>query len=211
MRKLLFSLKLPGFFPEGQRGSVARQTLFFCAVFLIASASVRPNLVWADSCSLSAVARYIALHSRPPQPFPVSYQIASSLMAASRRTSLPLYLLVAVAQQESSFNPGAINPASGDYGLFQVHYEFWRTRLSKRSPRGLREIRRSDLLGIDVNVRAAALILSYDLRLSGGDPVVMLGRFSGRVGEAHRRYVEGVLKKGMGFLEALKRQGVRCR
>lgn len=211
MRKLLFSLRLPGFSPEGQRGSVARQTLFFCAVFLIVLAVVRPSVARADSCSLSSVARYIAFHSRPPQPFPVSYRIASSLMSASRRTSLPLYLLVAVAQQESSFNPGAINPASGDYGLFQVHYEFWRTRLSKRSHQGLREIRRSDLLGIDVNVRAAALILSYDLRLSGGDPVGMLGRFSGRVGEAHRRYVEGVLKKGMGFLEELKRQGVRCR
>ena len=72
-------------------------------------------------------------------------------------------------------------------------------------------MRRSDLLGIDVNVRAAALILAYDLRLSGGDPVGMLGRFSGRSGEAHRRYVEGVLKKGMGFLDTLRRQGVRCR
>ena len=211
MRKLLLGLRLPGQLPEGQGGSVARQTLFFCAFFCTGFLALPPKTARADSCPLPAVARYIATHSRPPQPLPVSLQIAASLEAASRRTSLPLYLLLAVAQQESSFDPGAINPASGDYGLFQVHYEFWRTRLSKRSPGGLRELRRSDLLGIDVNVRAAALILAYDLRLSGGDPVGMLGRVSGRSGEAHRRYVEGVLKKGMGFLDTLRRQGVRCR
>lgn len=214
MRKLLFSLKLPGQLPEGQGGSVARQTLFFCAFFLLVLLLfVFPlsKKAGADSCSLSSVARYIASHSRPAQPLPVSFRIAGALMAASRRTHLPLYLLVAVAQQESSFNPGAVNLASGDYGLFQVHYRFWRSRLAKRSPQGLRAIRRSDLLGIDVNVRAASLILIHDLRLAGGDPVGMLGRFSGRVGGAHRQYVESVLAKGMEFLGTLKRQGVLCR
>ena len=211
MRKLLLSLRLPGHLPEGQRGSVARQTLFFCAFFFLFFILPHPEKAGANSCALSSVAQYIATHSHPPQPLPVSFRIARALMAASRRTHLPLYLLVAVAQQESSFNPGAVNLESGDYGLFQVHYRFWRSRLAKRSPQGLRAIRRSDLLGIDVNVRAASLILVHDLRLAGGDPVGMLGRFSGRVGRAHRQYVEGVLAKGMGFLGALKRQGVLCR
>ncbi|MGC8529175.1 MAG: transglycosylase SLT domain-containing protein [Leptospirillia bacterium] len=190
---------------------MARQTLFFCAFFCLFFIFPLSKKARADSCPLPPVAQYIVTHSRPPQPLPVSYRIARALIGASRRTHLPLYLLVAVAQQESAFNPGAVNLESGDYGLFQVHYRFWRSRLAKRSPQGLREIRRSDLLGIDVNVRAAALILVHDLRLAGGDPVGMLGRFSGRVGGAHRQYVEGVLAKGMEFLGALKRQGVLCR
>ncbi|MHB8368714.1 MAG: transglycosylase SLT domain-containing protein [Leptospirales bacterium] len=208
MRKLLFGLKLPGFVPEGQGGPVAQQALFFCALLWLL---LRPADLLAAPCSLPAVSEYITSHSRPPQSSGTADRMAASLIAASQRTALPLYLLVAIAQQESSFNPRAVNRDSGDYGLFQVHYAFWRAHLARRSSRGLREIRRADLLSIDLNVRAAALILSHDLRLSGGDAVSMLGRWSGRVGEAHKRYVEGVLEKGMGFLNGLRRRGISCR
>lgn len=207
MRKLLLGLRLPGRFPEGQRGPVAQQALFFCALLGLL---LRPMPLLAAPCPLSGVAEYIASHSRPPQSGRTSERIAASLISASRRTGLPLYLLVAIAEQESAFNPMAVNRDSGDYGLFQVHYAFWKAHLARRSPWGLREIRRSDLLNIDLNVRAAGLILSHDLRLSGGDAVSMLGRWSGRVGKAHKRYVEGVLEKGMAFLGGLRRRGVSC-
>ena len=199
MRKLLLGLRLPGQLPEGQGGSVARQTLFFCAFFLLLFIFPLSKKAGADSCSLPSVAQYIASHSRPAESLPVSFRIAGALMAASRRTHLPLYLLVAVAQQESSFNPGAVNKGSQDYGLFQIHYPFWQKFFRRREGQDYRGVRRKDLMEVDVNARMAADILSYDLRLSGGDVVEMLGRYSGRTGVAHETYVRHILRYSLEF------------
>ena len=86
------------------------------------------------SCpSLVTLVGYVEQFSRPTEPFPVALAIGRALIRASRQSGLPLYLLVAVAQEESSFNPGAVNRGSQDYGLFQIHYPFWQKFFRRRS------------------------------------------------------------------------------
>lgn len=126
--------------------------------------------------------------------------MARFLVRGAKESGLPLYLLVAVAQRESSFNPLAVNRASRDYGLFQVHYPFWKRFFRKRVDGTLRRVGVEDLMRVPVNVRVGSMILAYDLRLSGGDMVEMLGRYSGRTGRSHERYVAGVLESSMEFV-----------
>lgn len=136
----------------------------------------RPETAWASDRTLTCrslspeivVARYIKGHSRPALSFLVSWKIGKLLVRSSRESSLPLYLLVALAQQESSFNPQAINESTGDYGLFEVHYPFWRMFFRKRVGKILSRLRPEDLLDASVNARVASMILSYDMKLSGG-------------------------------------------
>ncbi len=172
-------------------------------VFFVTILCVSGTLPWARGSkpcsSLLPLVGYIVQASRPHQPFPVALKIGRSLLWASSRTGLPLYLLVALAQEESSFNPSALNPGSEDYGLFQVHYPFWEKYFRKKDGRNLRRIRREDLMEISVNTRMAMDIVSYDLKLSRGDVVEMLGRYSGRTGEAQRRYVQQVLRYSLEF------------
>jgi len=148
----------------------------------------------------SLAAEYIEGHSRPPQSFLSSWEIGRVLVRSSRETGLPLYLLLAIAQQESSFNPHAINGASQDYGLFQVHYPFWRMFFRKRVGKNLESLRPEDLMKVSINTKVAIMILSYDLKLSRGDMVEMLGRYSGRTGRAHKEYVADILSHSMAFV-----------
>lgn len=142
---------------------------------------------------------YVERHSRPSQPLPVALRIGRALLEASRKARLPLYLLVALAQEESSFNPEAVNDASQDYGLFQIHYPFWKKYFRKRVGGNDLRMRRSDIMGVEVNAQMAADILSYDLKLSGGDVVQMLGRYSGRTGHAHDNYIRNILRYSLLF------------
>jgi soluble lytic murein transglycosylase-like protein len=118
---------------------------------------------------------------------------------------------VALAQQESSFNPQAINESTGDYGLFQVHYPFWRMFFRKRVGKILSRLRPEDLLDASVNARVASMILSYDMKLSGGDMVEMLGRYSGRTGTEHKKYVSAILSHSMEFVRYSESVSPPCR
>jgi hypothetical protein len=168
---------------------------------------------WETSCALATpdlfAARYIQAHSRPPLSSYSAWRIERALVRSSRETNLPLYLLVAIAQQESSFNVLAINPASRDYGLFQVHYPFWKMFFRKRVGQELAALRPEDLLKVSINARVATMILSYDLKLSHGDLVEMLGRYSGRSGEAHKKYVADILSHSMEFVKYSKGEASR--
>ncbi|MEC4682449.1 MAG: transglycosylase SLT domain-containing protein [Nitrospirota bacterium] len=169
---------------------------------------------WETACSQVTpdllAARYIQDHSRPSLSSYLAWEIARALVRSSHDTDLPLYLLVAIAQQESSFNVLAINASSGDYGLFQVHYPFWKVFFRKRVGQDLAMLRPEDLLKVSINARVASMILSYDLKLSHGDLVEMLGRYSGRSGEAHKKYVAGILSHSMEFVKYSKGNSRLC-
>jgi len=185
------------------RGPVLKRGLaFFVVIPILAfspSSRVEAIPLPASCPSLVALVGYVERFSRPAEPFPVALSIGHALIRASRQSGLPLYLLVAVAQEESSFNPGAVNKGSQDYGLFQIHYPFWQKFFRRREGQDYRGVRRKDLMEVDVNARMAADILSYDLRLSGGDVVEMLGRYSGRTGVAHETYVRHILRYSLEF------------
>ena len=71
-------------------------------------------------------------------------------------------------------------------------------------------LRPEDLLKVSINARVASMILSYDLKLSHGDLVEMLGRYSGRSGEAHKKYVAGILSHSMEFVKYSKGASRLC-
>ncbi len=185
------------------RGPVLKWGLaFFVVIPILAfspSSRVEATTPPSSCPSLLFLVGYVERFSRPTEPFPVALSVGHALIRASRQSGLPLYLLVAVAQEESSFNPGAVNISTQDYGLFQIHYPFWQKFFRRREGRDYRGVRRKDLMEVDVNARMAADILSYDLKLSGGDVVEMLGRYSGRTGAAHESYVRHILRYSLEF------------
>lgn len=202
MRKLLFRL-IPGIrsgpLPRGPvfgRGLVFFSFLGLLTSFPFADARAVPD----TRCSpIVTLVGYVEQYSRPSQPFPEALRIGRALLGASRKSSLPLYMLVALAQEESSFNPEAVNEASQDYGLFQIHYPFWKKYFRKRVGGNDRRVRRADIMRVEVNAHMAADILSYDLKLSGGDVVQMLGRYSGRTGRSHEKYIRNILRYSLAF------------
>lgn len=189
-----------------------RSLVFFLPIFLLGYASngeAQQNI--SPSCNdLLPLVWYVEQHSRPRQTFPVSLEIGKSLMKASHTSGLPLYILVAVAQEESSFNPEAINGATQDYGLFQVHYPFWQKFFKKREGKLERNLSPSDLMEIPTNTQMASDILSYDLKLSKNDFVEMLGRYSGRRGEAEGRYVQHIFQFSLEFQDLEKKNSGIC-
>ena len=212
MRKLILRLIADSRLETKWRGPVLRRGLaiFLClsSVLLFPSYGETASLPSSSCAALVTLVDYVERYSRPPQSFPVALQIGQALIRASRKSRLPLYLLVAVAQEESSFNPGAVNAVSQDYGLFQIHYSFWQKFFRKREGENERRVSRKDLMGVEINARMAADILAYDLKLSRGDVVEMLGRYSGRTGAAHARYVQNILRYSFEYKhEEIRRKG----
>ncbi|MDA8150212.1 MAG: transglycosylase SLT domain-containing protein [Nitrospiraceae bacterium] len=180
-------------------------TVFFLYPFNDAGAIPEPL------CSpLFSLVGYVERNSRPHQGFPDALRIGRAILSASRQSRLPLYILVALAQEESSFNPLAINAASRDYGLFQIHYPFWKKYFAKRKGGSNRPIRRTDIMEVEVNAQMAADILAYDLKLSGGDVVQMLGRYSGRTGLAHENYIRNILRYSLSYKQFEMRRQDGC-
>ena len=194
---------------NNRRGSVLWKGLvFFIPIFFLLGFASKgeaqqPN---SPSCNdLLPLVWYVEKHSRPRQTFPVSLEIGKALMEASRTSRIPLYLLVAVAQEESSFNPEAVNWGTQDYGLFQVHFPFWQKYFKKKQGKSVRNLSPSDLMEISANTQMASDILSYDLTLSKDDFIEMLGRYSGRKGAAEGRYVQHIFQYSLEF-QALKKK-----
>lgn len=191
-----------------------------CFFLLPALLGFPGRLYWAEPArsadclpALSPVllGRYLQAHSRPRLSSDGALTMARELIRSSRTGPIPLYLLVAIARQESSFNPAAVNRASDDYGLFQVHFPFWKRFFEKKTQAGESPLRRKDLLRVGINVAVASRIMAYDLGLSGGDMILMLGRYSGRVGEPFRRYVSGVMYNSLDLARYQRRVGRPCR
>ncbi len=148
---------------------------------------------------------YIGKNALPGVSSYERWEMARRIVIESDRQGIPLYLAVAIAQQESRFNPRAINRDSRDYGLYQIHFAFWKSYFARREPGGLKPLSPDDLLSIPVNVRVGLLILGHDYELERGNLVRTIGLYCGRKGEERQVYVGHVLKNSFAFLSFMTR------
>ncbi|MHB1285776.1 MAG: transglycosylase SLT domain-containing protein [Leptospirales bacterium] len=175
--------------------------LFFSSIF--SEYIFPPASVMAQESSKSQInflADYIALHSRTPMSSSIRSRISWSLLGESRRQNVPIYLAVAVVQQESGFDPDALNASSQDYGLFQVHFPFWRRYFARKKDGKLHPLHPEELFQIPVNVHVGMMILKHDLDLEKNDLAKGIGLYSGRKGEARSVYLDRIYKNEIAFL-----------
>jgi soluble lytic murein transglycosylase-like protein len=151
------------------------------------------------------LSKYIEKNALPGVSPYERWEMARRIVIESDRAGIPLYLAVAIAQQESGFNPRALNRDSRDYGLYQIHFAFWKSYFARREPGGLKPLSKEDLLSIPVNVRVGLLILGHDYDLERGNLVRTIGLYCGRKGEERDIYVGHVLKNGFAFLSFMSR------
>lgn len=176
----------------------SKRFLFLIFFFLLGAP------VWAgpppDPQKLGILARYISLHSTRQLTPALCQKIARHILQESRRERVPLSVAVAIAQEESGFNPLALNRKTEDYGLFQVHFPFWKRYFARRISGSLIPLRREDLFGIAVNVRVGILILRHDINLERGDYARGIGRYSGRKGAGKLLYEQKVVANEVSFV-----------
>jgi soluble lytic murein transglycosylase-like protein len=79
-------------------------------------------------------------------------QIAEAYLKASLKYDVPVSILLSVGYQESRFNPNAKRSDTQCYGIMQVNYTVWKTKL---------RVTKRQLLIIDTNIDAGARILRY--------------------------------------------------
>lgn len=170
---------------------------FFLAVGMTPS-------VWGDPLpddgKVRMLSRYISLHSTRQLSPELCGEIARHILLESRREKIPPYVAVAIAQEESGFNPRALNRKTEDYGLFQVHFPFWKRYFARQTSGSLIPIRREDLFGIAVNVRVGMMILRHDIDLERGDYARGIGRYSGRKGVGKLVYEQKVVANEVSFV-----------
>lgn len=174
----------------------------FCILLFSSGTLSHPFRASASEVSeqeIDFLSGYIALHAKTHLSPLVRRQIARSLLKESRRQHVDLYLAIGVVEQESGFDPRALNSASQDYGLFQVHFAFWRRYFARRVPGGLNPLQPNELFLIPVNVRVGLMILKHDLKIEKNDTVRGLGLYSGRKGSERETYVERVLQNEISF------------
>ncbi|MHB1604994.1 MAG: transglycosylase SLT domain-containing protein [Leptospirales bacterium] len=175
--------------------------MFFLTVF--SGLFFHPSVAMATEDSgqeIAFLSGYIALHSRIHLSQELRSKIAKTLLEESHRQHVALYLAVGIVQQESGFDPKALNAASKDYGLFQVHFSFWRRYFARQESGGLHPIQANELFQIPVNVRVGMMILRHDLTIEGNDVVRGIGLYSGRKGFERATYVERVFRNEVSFL-----------
>ena len=149
---------------------------------------------------VSVVSRYIALHAIRPLPANLCQEMARRLLLESRRENVPPYVALAVAEQESSFNPQALNRQTDDYGLFQVHFPFWKRYFARKSSGTLVPLKPEELFDMDVNIRVGLLILRHDIDVEKGNIARGVGLYSGRKGEKRMIYEQQVVANEVRFL-----------
>ena len=160
--------------------------------------------LWADHLpdagKVRMISRYISLHSTRQLSPQLCEEIARHILLESRREGIPPYVAVAIAQEESGFDPRALNRKTEDYGLFQVHFPFWKRYFARQTSGSLIPIRREDLFGIAVNVRVGVMILRHDIDLERGDYARGIGRYSGRKGVEKLVYEQKVVANEVSFV-----------
>lgn len=191
-----------GPFPFFRAGVSLRSAVlsFFIICFLSFSRLSSALAIEAPGETLKFLSDYISLHAKTHMAASVRSSISRNLLLESRRQRVPLYLAVAIVQQESGFDPHALNSPSQDYGLFQVHFPFWRRYFARHEPGGYRPLQPEDLFQIPVNVRVGLMILKHDLTLERDDAARGVGLYSGRKGESRALYVERVFRNEVSFL-----------
>lgn len=99
----------------------------------------------------------------PALVFAKSIPYQSCFQQAAKRQNLPLEALVAIAQQESSFNPLAINRnknGSADYGVMQIN-SWWLPKLSAYG------IQKEHLFDACTNIHVGAWIFAQGIVAHG--------------------------------------------
>jgi soluble lytic murein transglycosylase-like protein len=148
---------------------------------------------------------YILKHNRVHLSYGQAFKISRDIVRQSALLGVPVDLGVAIMERESSFNPKAINQRSGDYGLFQIHYSFWKKHFVRKKGSRLWALSFKDLYQIDVNVRVGMMIIRHDLVLSQGSVSRMIGFYSGRKGNERDLYVMSVLANEKRFRDYQKK------
>jgi len=216
--EVLFQPRLKGFRPlhlfflnvlDVRRGpSFFGGLLFFFFLLMFSSAFVPltfpEDLLDSDTDILTS---YILNHNRVHLSHRQAGKISRDIVRESALLGVPVDLGVAIMERESSFNPIAMNRLSGDYGLFQIHYSFWKKHFARKKGSRLWALSFRDLYQIDVNIRVGMMIIRHDLVLSHGSVSGMIGFYSGRKGHERDRYVMSVLANEARFRQYQKKSG----
>jgi hypothetical protein len=127
--------------------------------------------------------------------------IQTRIADEARRQGVRPELALAVAQKESSFNPGAVGDNGAAVGLFQLH-------AAAAQDAGISPEQRWD---IDSNIRAGVAYLRQQLARFGGDEAAALQAYNGgaanvergTVSSAAQSYAADVLRRVSGFASSL--------
>jgi hypothetical protein len=176
--------------------------LFFMFFPMFIPLTFPEDLADSDTGILTA---YILDHNRVHLSQRQAWKISTDIIRQSALLGVPIDLSVAIMERESSFNPMAMNRLSGDYGLFQIHYSFWKQHFARKKGSRLWALSFKDLYQIDVNVRVGMMIIRHDLVLSRGSVSRMIGFYSGRKGKERDQYVMSVLVNESRFRQYQKK------
>lgn len=108
-------------------------------------------------CFLSLALIASCAQAADPVPFKQCFH------QAARRQNLPVEALIAIAQQESSFNPKAVNQnknGSADYGLMQIN-SWWMPTLNNYG------IQKEHLFDACTNIHVGAWIFAQGILMHG--------------------------------------------
>ena len=193
-------------FRVGKGFSFMRGPLFFMIAFMFAPVFVPVAIAEElSSPSPEALSQYIFEHNRVHLSSKQAQNISREILRQSALLGVPVDLGVAIMERESSFNPYALNRRSGDYGLFQIHYSFWKKHFARKKGSRLWALSFKDLYLINVNVRVGMMIIRHDLVLAHGSVSGMIGFYSGRKGMERDQYVLSVLANESRFREYQKK------
>ena len=106
----------------------------------------------------------------PNIPEEVSNIISWVVGKASQEFKIPPALIVAVIEQESSFNVMAVGSA-GEIGLMQIHPRYWKDRLGIKN--------KNKLFGIRTNIYSGTQIIKWLLEETHGDLRQAVKKYNG--------------------------------
>ena len=119
--------------------------------------------------NIDSISNYI-IASYPSVPREVASLISEAISRYSYTYDVPVELMVAIMEQESSFNPQAIG-SSGERGLMQIHPKWWKDFLGLDNKR--------DLHDIAFGTECGARILKQLLEETRGNLKLALKKYNG--------------------------------
>ena len=157
-----------------------------------------PEPLAAVTATAEDVIHYIEEYY-PQVPQEITWIISWEIGYASEMYKIPPGLIVAIIEQESSFNVMA-KGASGEIGLMQIHPRYWKDRLGIQN--------KNKLFGIKTNIYSGTQIIKWLLEETHGDLRQAVKKYNGgnlypkqvyeKIGrfQMHRKMMEFTNEKG---------------
>lgn len=123
-------------------------------------------------------------------PKDLATQVAKAKVESSHKYGIPIHVGLAIALQESTFNPRAVSYNGSSFGFMQINCSAWCKRFG---------VSRDDLFKVETNIDLGYRILALNLQRTGNMKEALASYYGSTVREDNLAYAEAVLKKAKGF------------